>query len=126
MVLRSDGANIPWDAANDHPVDLEGFVGQTWVNDGSPAPAAYVAPPPPPVILTYLQFRALFTSAENAAIMGAAQGNAAVLDWLLQAVGAAQINLSDPNVKACLDALAAASLLTSAREMAILANEAPG
>lgn len=76
-------------------------------------------------VLTYLQFRALFTAAENQAIMAAAQSNHAVLDWLLRAVGAGEIDLGDPQVKAGLDALAAAGLITSARETSILANQPP-
>lgn len=78
-----------------------------------------------PAVLSYLQFRALFTATENQAIMVAAQTNHAVLDWLLQAVGASAINLGDPRVKAGLDALAAAGLVSSARETAILANQPP-
>lgn len=79
----------------------------------------------PPAVVAYLQFRALFTAAENQAIMAAAQTNHAVLDWLLQAVSASEINLGDAQVKAGLDALAAAGLITAARETAILANQPP-
>ena len=57
--------------------------------------------------------------------MAAAQTNHAVLDWLLQAVGASQIDLGDPQVKAGLDALAVAGLVSSARKTAILANQPP-
>jgi hypothetical protein len=76
-----------------------------------------------PPQLTYLQFRALFTAAENQAIMIAAQSNHAVLDWLLQAVGASEVDLADPQLKAGLDALVVAGLITAARETAILANQ---
>jgi len=78
-----------------------------------------------PAVVAYLQFRALFTAAENQAIMAAAQTNHAVLDWLLQAVGASEINLGDAQVKAGLDALAGTGLITAAREAAILANRPP-
>jgi len=78
-----------------------------------------------PAVVPYLQFRALFTAAENQAIMTAAQSNHAVLDWLLQAAGASVINLGDPQTKAGLDALVAGGLLAAARETAILANQAP-
>jgi hypothetical protein len=77
----------------------------------------------PPPQLTYRQFRALFTAAESQAIMTAAQSNHAVLDWLLQAVGASEINLADPQVKVGFDALVALGLITAARETAILANQ---
>jgi hypothetical protein len=95
-----------------------------WLKAGN-TPTPSPLPPAPPPVLSYLQFRALFTVAENAAIMTAAQQNHAVLDWLLQAAGAGRIDLADAAVKAGLDALVAAGLLTSARETAILANQAP-
>ena len=47
FVLRSDGALVAWDPADGRPVDIEGHAGQTWAEDGSPAPAAFVAPPAP-------------------------------------------------------------------------------
>jgi hypothetical protein len=77
----------------------------------------------PPAVLSYLQFRALFTAAENQAIMTAAQSNHAVLDWLLQVVGAREVDLADPQLKAGLDALVALGLITAVRETAILANQ---
>jgi hypothetical protein len=78
----------------------------------------------PAPVLSYLQFRALFTAAENAAIMTAAQANHVIMDWILQAVGA-QIDFSNPTVKAGLDALVAAGLITADREAAIFANQPP-
>ena len=95
-----------------------------WITAGN-VPAPYVAPPPPPVMLDYLQFRSLFTSAENTAIMTAATTNHLVLDWLLQAAGAGSINLSDPLVTQGLAFLVGVGILTSDREAAILANQAP-
>ncbi len=47
MVARSDGAHIPWDEANNHPLDKDGLVYRVWVEDGSPVPAPYVEPPAP-------------------------------------------------------------------------------
>ena len=44
MVLRNDGAFIPWDATG--PRDKGGSVFKRWQTEGSPVPAAYVAPPP--------------------------------------------------------------------------------
>lgn len=44
----TDGAFVPWDAQLNQPRDLRGAVGRQWIAEGSPAPAAYVAPPPSP------------------------------------------------------------------------------
>ena len=66
-ILRdTDNAWIPPDPAN---ADWQAY--QVWLAAGN-TPTPYTPPPPPLVVLTYLQFRALFTSAENAAIMSAA------------------------------------------------------
>jgi len=40
----SDNACIPWDAVNNHPLDVHGYVYQQWVADGSPTPDSYVLP----------------------------------------------------------------------------------
>jgi len=119
VVRDADGASIPPDPRN---ADWQAY--QAWLAAGN-TPAPYTPPPPPPTVLSYLQFRALFTASENQAIITAAQSNHALLDWLLQAVGAGQITLSDAAVKAGLDTLVAAGLITSARETAILANQPP-
>lgn len=128
-VVEWDGQSA-WSAPSDLTaiVDDNNLVGPGW----SYASGRFSPPPstaPPPMVadpeLTYLQFRALFTAAENQAIMTAAQSNHAVLDWLLQAAGAGAINLADPQVKAGLDALVAAGLITAARESAIVANQPP-
>ncbi len=78
---------------------------------------------PPAPMLTYLHFRALFTAGKQAAIMTAAQSSHAVLDWLLQAAGAAPIDMANPTVKAGVDALVAAGLITADREAVILAGQ---
>jgi hypothetical protein len=43
-IRSSDGATVPWDAANNQPLDIGGLAGRIWEQDGSPAP---VAPPTP-------------------------------------------------------------------------------
>ena len=115
----ADQASIPAD-----PRNADWQIYQVWLAAGN-TPTPYTPPPPPPVVLTYLQFRALFTSAENSAIMAAAVQTPALLDWLLQAAGAQQIALADPIVKTGLDLLVSAGLITSDRETAILANQVP-
>ena len=110
----------------------------TWVDitDVVPMPAprwtyvggVFTAPVPVPAAapkLTSLEFMSLLTSAEQAAIAQAGQGNAMVFLWLLKLAGAMYVDLGDPATVACVDALAAAGLLTPSRAAAILANQAP-
>lgn len=94
--------------------------------DGTNVIETYATIAAPLPLLTYTQFRALFTAAEIAAIMTAATQSGAVLDWLTQADGAGPIDMGNPQVRAGLDALVAAGLLTADREKAILAGQAPG
>jgi len=90
-----------------------------------PPPPMPAAPPsPPPAILSYLQFEALFTAPEQAAIMAAATGNAILLQWLLRAAGAGSIDLGNPETKTGFGMLVGAGLITAARETAILATTA--
>ncbi len=44
IVLRDDGANIPWDPELNQPLDVDGYVGRLWIAAGSPIPQEYVAP----------------------------------------------------------------------------------
>ena len=106
------------------------------ISSMSPMPAprwtyvggVFTAPVPVPAAapkLTSLEFMGLLTSAEQAAIAQAGQGNAMVFLWLLKLAGAMYVDLGDPATVAGVDALAATGLLTSARATAILANQAP-
>lgn len=95
---------------------------QTWLAAGnSPTPA----PPAPsqPIVLTPLQYFALFTSAEQSAILASTDPHVSL--YRLEAAAAGTINLSSPIVKAALDYLVTAGLITAARETAILANTPP-
>jgi hypothetical protein len=86
-----------------------------------------VAPPPPApqtVGLNFLQFVALFTPAEQAAIFGSADTQ--VKAFNLMAAGAPQIDLADPRVVAGIGYLASISIVSPARVAAILAGQAPG
>jgi hypothetical protein len=80
-------------------------------------PVAYV---PQPVVLTWLAFRARFTAPEQAAIMAAALANAALFSFLLDAAGAAYIDVTDPRTVAGVQALVGAGLVTSQRATIIL------
>jgi hypothetical protein len=96
-----------------------------YISDTDPAVVSFLTALTKPAAISYAAFRALFTAPENQAIMTAALGNASLLDWVLQAAGAGEINLSDPKVKAGLDAIVAAGLLTADRETAILSGQPP-
>lgn len=80
-------------------------------------PVAYV---PLPATLTWLAFRARFTAPEQAAIMAAALANAALFSFLLDAAGAAYIDVTDPRTVAGVQALAGAGLIAPGRVSTIL------
>lgn len=77
----------------------------------------------PPPRITFLEFLALFTPAEQLAIASSSDANLKI--WLLKATGTGQIDLTDPITKQGLDYLISISLLTSGRETAILAGTPP-
>ena len=125
-VARSgDGAAIPWGSVG--PLDQDSYVWRIWVADGSPTPSAYVAPPPSPPTLTFLQFMALFTSEEQDAIVNSTDTQTKL--FLMMATGAGTITLDNSEVIDGLGYLASSSpgpgLITAARAVQILANEAP-
>lgn len=45
-VLRDDVVHVPWDPANNRPLDYDGQAGRLWIEAGSPIPDPYVARPP--------------------------------------------------------------------------------
>jgi hypothetical protein len=120
IVRVSDGAFIPPDPANRDRQDYE-----TWLAAGNePDPAD----PPPPVVKTIppLDWMARFTAAEQAAVFGAAQSKPQVLGWIAQTAAAAQLTLDDGTgkpdgrIKAGIDGLVAAGILTPGRAAEIL------
>ena len=120
----SDRASVPWNATSSSgPLDQDGYVYRIWQQDGSPMPSAYVAPPAPPPTLTFLQFMALFTTAEQDAIVNS--GDTQTKLFLLMATGAGTITLDNPEVIDGLGYLASQGLITPARAVQILANEGP-
>ncbi len=102
----------------------------SWIAAGN-APAAYVAPPPPMTSLSFLQFMALFTAAEQAAIVGSTDTKTRL--FVVMAAGAGSIGLADTEVVDGLNYLATTTtatppgpgLITPARAAQILVNEAP-
>lgn len=77
-----------------------------------------------PVVLTFLQFMALFASAEQVAIVNSSDPQVRL--FLLMASGAGQIELAVPEVASDVNYLASAGLIASGRPAQILANQPPG
>jgi len=85
------------------------------------------APAPAPVDLTatitFLQFMALFTAAEQAAIIGAADIQTKV--FVMSAAGSGGLQLVNPEVVAGVGYLASTNLITAPRAAAALAGSPP-
>ena len=116
IIRLQDNAFIPADPAN---TDYRDYL--AWVAEGNTAEAADPVPPPS-VTVTFREFMALFTPAEQAAIVNSTETQVKI--FLLQA-SASAITLSDPVVKTDLDYLVSLGLITTDREAAILANQLP-
>jgi len=86
------------------------------------APAGYVAPQ---VNWTFLQFWALFTSAEQVAIFTARKTDVQTDMFITMAAGAGQLQLTNPEVVAGVGYLVSTNVLTSARATAVLVGQAP-
>lgn len=101
-----------------------------WIAAGN-APAAYVAPPAPVPTLTFLQFMALFTSAEQDAIF--ASNDTQTKMFVTMAAGSGGLQLTNSEVIAGVNYLASGpaatppgpALITAARAAQILAGQAP-
>lgn len=119
----ADGSSMLPATYADTPPQLSSYsTGQTYVvsNGMVQVTRIWVTPPAPPVGLTFLQFIALFTQVEQAAIM--ASTDAQVRLFLLMAAGANEIILSDPQTEAGVNYLASQGLLIPQRAAQILAN----
>ncbi len=97
-------------------------TGQTYMisNSAVQVTRTWTTPSAAPVSLTFLQFIALFTQAEQAAIV--ASTDAQVKLFLLMAAGASEIILSDPKTEAGVNYLASQGLIAPQRAAQILAN----
>jgi hypothetical protein len=92
---------------------------------------AFLNPPPPPPTLTYLQFIALFTSAEQTAIF--ASNDTQTKMFIIMAAGSGGLQLTNSEVVSGVNYLATATtatppgpgLITSTRAAQILAGTAP-
>jgi hypothetical protein len=83
-------------------------------------------PPPPPVtVISSLDFRQLFTTAERVAITEAAQTNTAIRVFIDDESAAGIVHLSDPEVTTGIAMCVTLGLLTQARASQILAGTPP-
>ena len=104
--------------------------GWTWYSDEATARAALALPAvllPPgsstPGSIGWLQFMALFTPTEQAAVALSTNPNVAV--FRMMATGVGDILLTDPKVAQGLAALVSAGLITAARQAAIISGTPP-
>lgn len=95
----------------------------TVIPDDDPRIAAFQAAQAPPQNYSFLQFMALFASAEEAAIVASADPQIKL--FALMAAGAGALQLNNPEVAAGVNYLVGAGILTSARASAVLAGAAP-
>lgn len=101
-----------------------------WIAAGN-EPTPYTPPPAPPQTLTFLQFMALFTAAEQAAIVNSSDTQTKL--FLLMATGAGNLQLNNSEVIAGVNYLASGpsatppgpGLITAARAAQVLASQAP-
>lgn len=125
VIRDADGASIPADPRN---ADWQKY--QTWL---AAANTPTTPPPltPPPVVYQFLDFMALFTSAEQTAIFASSDTQTKM--FITMAAAAGGLQLSNPAVVAGVTYLSqpptatppGPGLITAARATAILAGEAP-
>ena len=117
VILRSDGVFIP-----NEPMNADWQAYQVWLALGNtPSPA----PPPPPadVVVTFLQFMALFTPTEQAALVNTTDTQTKL--FVLMASGVGTLDLSNSEVIAGVNYIASIGLITADRVSQILAGQAP-
>lgn len=99
--------------APSYAVDAAGVVTETYATMTTPAP-----------IIPAIDFRRLFTPAEQQAITQAGMSNVQLRVWLDDAAAAGNVNLADLEVTGGIAQLVAFGLLTQERANAILAGQA--
>jgi hypothetical protein len=114
----ADNADVPVGI----PDNRDSAAYDAWLAAGN-TPDPYVAPPALPSVLSFLDFMALFTADEQAAIVNATDTQVKL--FVLQASGAGDIDLGDARVIRGVNYLAATGIITAGRASAILVNQAP-
>lgn len=114
----ADNADVPVGV----PDNRDSVAYDAWIAAGNVADP-YVAPPAPSPALSFLDFMALFTSAEQAAIVNSTDTQVKL--FVLRASGAGMISLGDARVIGGVNYLAGIGLIAPARAAAILANQPP-
>lgn len=122
----ADQAIIP-----DDPRNADWQTYQLWLSTGNTPNPAPAPPPPPPPTLSFLQFMALFTSAEQDAIIASSDTQTKM--FVIMAAGSGGLQLTNAQVIAGVNYLATATtasppgpgLITAARATQILAGQAP-
>lgn len=117
VIRDSDKSFIPFDPAN---TDYQAYL--SWVSLGNTA-TPYVPPATPAPHLTFLQFMALFTPAEQASIVNSTDTQVKL--WLIMATGSGTIGLTDPDVVQGLAYAVSINLITAPRQTQILAGTPP-
>lgn len=126
--------SMPWNPVANAPADPGGYVATylfapALAANSMTVPDAYVAPPTPSPSLTFLQFMALFTSAEQEAIFASSDTQTKIFIQQASSVGATGgISLANAEVVAGVNYLAetpSPALIASSRVAQILAGEIP-
>ena len=115
-------AIVPATYTDTQPKPTSYTTGQTYtiVNNAVQVTRTWVTPPTAPLSLKFLEFIALFTQAEQAAIV--ASTDVQVRLFLLMAAAASEVILSDPKTEAGVNYLVSLGLLTSQRAAQILSG----
>jgi hypothetical protein len=117
VIREADGAFIPNDPGN-----VDWIAYQAWLKAGNKPDPATATPTITPTI-TFLQFIALFTAAEQAALVNSADTQVKI--FILMATGSGGVQLNDARVIFGVNYAASKGLITITRAAQILPGQAP-
>jgi hypothetical protein len=122
-VPATDATYAAWLAAGNAPTPIDSEASLAAVLQAAYPAALGALQADVPVVLTFLQFMALFSSAEQTAIVGSTDPQVKL--FLLMASGAGTISLPNSEVAAGVGYLASVGLIGATRPAQILADQAP-